>query len=342
MRVLWLTNIAIPEASSLMNDDILPLGGWLVNTSKDLSVQEDLTLSIAFPYKKNRNQKLQGEKIIYYSFPAIKNEYDSDNLLEIINEFKPDIVHVFGTEFTHSLTMINICNEKNIKSIISIQGLVSIIAQHYLMGLPAKVKYGFTLRDFIKRDSVLQQKKKFAMRGKHEIKALKKAENVIGRTSWDKACTTQIHPDINYYFCNESLREEFYKHTWEYENCEIHSIFVSQASYPIKGLHIILQALPIVLRKYPEAKLYIAGADITKSDTLFQKMKISTYGAYIKSLIKKHELEDNVFFTGYLNEREMCNRFLKSNVFVSASIIENESNSLSEANYWEFLLFPPM
>ncbi|MFD1904497.1 hypothetical protein ACFSQ7_11195 [Paenibacillus rhizoplanae] len=53
---LWLTNIAIPEASSLMNDDILPLGGWLVNTSKDLSVQEDLTLSIAFPYK-NRNQK---------------------------------------------------------------------------------------------------------------------------------------------------------------------------------------------------------------------------------------------------------------------------------------------
>ncbi|MFD1904498.1 glycosyltransferase [Paenibacillus rhizoplanae] len=60
-------------------------------------------------------------------------------------------------------------------------------------------------------------------------------------------------------------------------------------------------------------------------------MKISTYGAYIKSLIKKHELEDNVFFTGYLNEREMCNRFLKSNVFVSASIIENESNSLSEA-----------
>jgi glycosyltransferase involved in cell wall biosynthesis len=34
---------------------------------------------------------------------------------------------------------------------------------------------------------------------------------------------------------------------------------------------------------------------------------------------------------GISNERQMCERFLKSNAFVSSSIIENESNSLSEA-----------
>ena len=36
-------------------------------------------------------------------------------------------------------------------------------------------------------------------------------------------------------------------------------------------------------------------------------------------------------FLGYLSEGEMCERYLKSHVFVSASSIENSSNSVAEA-----------
>ena len=43
------------------------------------------------------------------------------------------------------------------------------------------------------------------------------------------------------------------------------------------------------------------------------------------------DLERNVVFTGPLDEEKMCQRYLKSNVFVCPSSIENSPNSLGEA-----------
>jgi glycosyltransferase involved in cell wall biosynthesis len=42
-------------------------------------------------------------------------------------------------------------------------------------------------------------------------------------------------------------------------------------------------------------------------------------------------LQKNVIFTGIFTEQEMCERYHKFHVFVSSSIIKNESNSLSDA-----------
>ena len=200
-----------------------------------------------------------------------------------------------------------------------------------MASLPKKVQKRFTFRDFIKQDNLQQQQIKFANRGKAEVEAIQKVKNVIGRTSWDKACTTQINHNVKYYFCNETLREEFYKYEWSYEKCEKHSIFVSQATYPIKGLHFMLCAMPLILKRFPNAKLYISGSDITKSATLKDKLKKTSYANYIIELIQRYELEKNVIFTGLLDEKQMCQRYLKSNAFVCPSSIENSPNSLGEA-----------
>jgi glycosyltransferase involved in cell wall biosynthesis len=197
--------------------------------------------------------------------------------------------------------------------------------------LPFKAIYGTTLRNFLKKDNISNLRKLFIRRGENEIEAIKKTNHIIGRTTWDKACTFQTNPNARYHFCNETLREEFYKHQWDIDMCETHSIFISQAQYPIKGLHFVLLAMPIILLKYPDSKLYISGKDITKSDTLKDRLLMTYYGKYIKKLIKTLKINDNVFFTGPLDEKEMCDRFLKSHIFVSPSTIENESNSLSEA-----------
>lgn len=93
----------------------------------------------------------------------------------------------------------------------------------------------------------------------------------------------------------------------------------------------MLEAMPEVLKWFPDAHVYVAGNDITKYDTLSSKLQIASYGKYIISLIKKLNLNMNVTFLGALNEIDMCNQYLASNVFVSASSIENESNSISEA-----------
>ena len=52
---------------------------------------------------------------------------------------------------------------------------------------------------------------------------------------------------------------------------------------------------------------------------------------YLAGKIRKLGLEGHVFFTGYLDEKEMCERFRKSHVFALCSSIENSPNSLGEA-----------
>jgi len=337
MRILWVINIPLPEASFLMKDKSTPFGGWLVNASKNLSNQNDLNLSIAFPKSGQCSVgKWEGKKNDFYSFPPVNSRNtasitDNEHLEEILYHSKPDIVHIFGTEYAHTLAMVNICRKKNIKTVISIQGLVSVIAKHYMAHLPPKIQNRVTLRDFLKRDNLKQQQMKFIERGKFEIESIQKVNHVIGRTTWDRACTTQINPDIQYHFCNETLREEFYKHTWHIDKCEKNSIFVSQGSYPIKGLHIMIEALPLILKKYPKTRLYIGGTNIIKYTTLKEKIKISSYGKYIKEIIKKNNLQNNVVFTGILDEKQMCERYMNSNVFVCPSSIENSPNSLGEA-----------
>ncbi|WP_313449042.1 glycosyltransferase [Streptococcus parasuis] len=337
MNILWLINIPLPEASQLMGEKPSPFGGWLINASKDLANKEDVELSIAFPSNKaNKFKELKGEKINYYPFTPVKNTDTkviayNESFETLLKNLKPDIVHIYGTELAHTLSMVNVCKNLEVETIISIQGLVSIYAQHIYANLPFRGVYGFTLRNLLRRDSVYLHKKTFELRGKNEIESLQKTNHIIGRTTWDKACSSQINPDAKYHFCNETLREEFYKHKWSINDCEKHSIFLSQGQYPIKGLHYMLEAMPLILKKFPQAKVYISGKDITKSDSIKDKLLMTYYGKYIRKMIKGLGLERNVVFTGHLDEEKMCQRYLKSHVFVCPSSIENSPNSLGEA-----------
>ena len=155
--------------------------------------------------------------------------------------------------------MVNVCNREKIEAVISIQGLVSAIEKHAFASLPFKAIYGMTFRNLLKQDNVAGLRRLYARRGKNEIEAIKGVKHVIGRTTWDKACVTQINPDVRYHFCNETLRQEFYKHSWSIDKCIKHTIFVSQGQSPIKGLHHVLEAMPIIVARFPNAKLVIAG-----------------------------------------------------------------------------------
>lgn len=337
MKILWLINIPLPEVSLLMGENPSPFGGWLINAAKRLSDQSSIEFSIAFPSSKATEFKqLNGEKINYYPFITIKDNNTkviegNENFKNLLNSLNPDIVHIYGTEMAHSLSMINICKMLNISTVVSIQGLVSIIGKHMYSSLPLHVIHGKTLRNFIRQDNVNGLKRIFKNKGKNEIKAIKGTSNVIGRTSWDQACSEQINPNAKYHFCNETLREEFYQHKWDINNCERYSIFLSQGQYPIKGLHYVLEALPLILRRFPLAKVYISGEDITRSHTFKDKLFMTYYGKYIKKTITKLSLEENVVFIGRLDEKKMCQRYLNSHVFVCPSSIENSPNSLGEA-----------
>ena len=210
-------------------------------------------------------------------------EKEFGGILEIFN---PDIVHIFGTEYPHTLAVCRAFNNPK-RTLIGIQGLCSVYADHYFDGLPDDVINASTLRDSLKKDNIKEQQKKFVLRGQNEIEAIKLAGNITGRTDWDRKHTGEINPEAEYYFMNETLRSVFYDGKWDLEKCEKHSLFASQGDYPIKGLHVLLKALPKIKKDYPDVKLYVSGNKITGEDSFKKKILIGSYGKYILKLIKE-------------------------------------------------------
>lgn len=195
------------------------------------------------------------------------------------------------------------------------------------LGIPYSVLHRSTPRELIGRKNIANGIEQFKKRGKYEKAAVEISKHIIGRTDWDRACTYLINPKAEYHLINETLRANFYTGAWDCAKCQKHRIFISQASYSVKGFHLFLEALVDIKKFYPDVTVHVAGRDLTKGGWL----NGDTYARYICKLIKKYSLEENVHFCGNLNAEQMKQEMLESNVFVSPSTIENSPNSVGEA-----------
>lgn len=338
MRVLWITNILLPEALSVLSGDneIKGSGGWLVGASEALVKKDNIQLYVASVSGLVKEvTRVEGKYVTHYALPVCGGNTRVNRKFEpyweiIQREVRPDVVHIHGTEFSHALSYLNVCGSSNV--VVSVQGLTSVISDYYLGGLTKReILSCITFRDIL-RGTIFYDAKMFKERGKYEVDILQRVNHVIGRTRWDKSHVWAVNPVAKYYVCNETLRPEFYEgHSWSYNKCVKHSIFLSQAFYPLKGLHMLLKAMPMVLRSYPDATLKIAGPDITKNEKLIEKIKLSGYGNIIRKMIHKSELIGKVQFLGSLAAAQMREEYLRCNVFICPSSIENSPNSLGEA-----------
>lgn len=329
MKVLWITNILMPDICNYLNIRVPAYGGWMQSSLEYIKEQPDLKIAVATPYSGENfiSQEIHG--VIYYLLPLKgrdKTKYQKTlekYFIDIKNSFKPDVIHVHGSEFPFGLAYYRACGNEGL--VVSMQGLISVISRYYLLDRDDSCHLN-TFRDFI-RGGLKHAKKSFTKRGEYEIELLKNTKFHIGRTEWDKSHSWALNPTVKYFFVGETLRPSFYLSKWQYSKCKPHSIFVSQASYPIKGFHKLLKALPIILKIYPDTVVNIAGEDPTKQPWY----RIDSYGKYLKRLIKKLNVNSHVNFLGLLTEEQMCHQYLMSNVFVCCSAIENSPNSLGEA-----------
>lgn len=337
MKILWIVNVVFQQVADACGLESSAGGGWLSGFFESMKNKQNYNISVCFPYSGQRIKR-KTSSVNYYSFIE-KSLTKYDDSLEmffsdIITEEMPDVIHIFGTEFPHTLAAVKACKNMGVleRCVINIQGLISACAEQYYAGLSNSAIYKCSIRDFLKADNVYFQKKNFEKRGIFEINALKIAKNVIGRTDWDLNLIKSINPDINYYFCNESLRSEFYEDPkWDYEKCEKYSIFVPQSYYPLKGFHNLISIFAEVTKKYPDTHIYTTGNGGDYHNFLLNLRHQTYYQKYLLKLIKKYNLKDKISFLGNLNASEMRERLLKSNVFLLASSIENSSNSLGEA-----------
>ncbi len=335
MKVLWICSTATAPIAKTLGLPTPTSGGWLQGAADMLCRHPHIQLQMCFPQRKTTTL-LQGavDGIAYFGFPAAAKPYHiydpalENQLSRVLELAQPDIVHIWGAEFPQSLAMTKAFDTPS-KTVISIQGLCSFIEKHYCAFLPHKICTAYTFRDLLRRDRIVDQQKKFRLRGAMEAAALQNVGHIIGRTRWDYACTKQLAPNTCYHFCNETLRSNFYEKSgaWTPETCEKHSIFVSQSSYPLKGFHLVLEAMPLILQQYPDAKLCTTGVDPFSVPWY----RLGGYQKYLKQRIIQLGLKSKVFFLGNLDAAAMCERFLASHVFVSASSIENSPNSVGEA-----------
>ena len=334
MKILWVSNIIFPEAAAQMGLKPTALGGWMLAMAAEL-VRTDHRLAVAALYDGPDMKKLETGGVTHYLLPGFARRTSYDSRLgpwwcKVLADFKPDIIHIHGTEYAHALPLLEV--NRGIPAVVSIQGLMSRYADEYYGGLtPGKVLRWRTLRDIVRGAGMAEGRRQFMRQAANERLMLRAVEHVIGRTQWDRANTLAINPRLIYHVCGETLREPFYRTNWTLVGCMRHTIFMSQATYPIKGLHIILKAMAVLKREFPDVRLRVAGRDIADATSVTKHLKRTGYGAMISHMIRIYGLEGRVEFTGMLDAAAMAGAMAGAHVFVLASAIENSPNSLGEA-----------
>lgn len=324
-KIMWLCNTPLPEAAEELGIKVCG-EGWLQGISDQLRRREDIELHYVFPQEKMRGVfKRQINNIIFWGFYSNSGKgYElsgkrQQQIDKIVREINPNIIHIFGTEFAHALECVQSVPDKG-KVIVSIQGLISELVRVYTKKIPITEIIASVGED----ESLWRTKYDFFRRGMNERAVLREAENIIGRTAWDKQCVKRINPSCRYFYCSETLRELFYEGKWDIHKIEKHSIYISQANYPIKGFHVFLKAFSEVIKSFPDAHVYVAG----------KKTFLETgdaYGKYINRLVKKYEIKCKIRFLGVLSEDKVKERLLQAHITVMPSLLENSPNSIGEA-----------
>lgn len=326
MKVLWFTNNAVS-----LNPNALS-GNWMQCLEENLSLSNDIQLFIATRARAVRPGRTVVGKTIYYSIPdhrtMIKkrldvfldrepHEYYLQNYLKIINEVRPDVIQVFGTEMDYGL----ICENTKVPVVVHIQGILHPCLYQLLRFKFSNIQLyrAQSFLELIRGSTYKNGIRIFKRRTLNEARILKSCSNVIGRTEWDKRTISILAPKAQYFHCDEILRQEFFERTWQLNTNDIINI-VSVISTPAyKGHDNIISTCLVLKRAGVKFKWHVIGLNKTYFIyKLFYKMQESALSGLTQ-------------FHGELAPAAMIEVLLNSNVYVHPSHIENSSNALCEA-----------
>lgn len=332
MRVLLSANMVLPAVAEQLELPTSSFGGWLSTVTERLSKQSGITLGVAMRAGAATLKRIEHEGVCYYALPRRRyNAYDTPDaaISEVLDDFKPDIVHVEGTEMPYARRLLSAWAGAKV---VSLQGVINGHVAYQLGRIPTTEFFSWRNPGLILTFLALiaNDRLRFRPRLAGERQALTMASHVVGRTLWDRAQAAWLAPQASYHHCPRILREPFYKRQWVASDCEAFSIFVGNGASALKGAHFALRALPLVQRRFPKVRLYIAGRDPFQLGR-FSAQRTVGYSRYLIALIKSLGIEAAVSFTGQLDAEAMAERMGKSHVVLLPSLIENSPNTLAEA-----------
>lgn len=331
MKVLWFSNCKITGKSKDIGCS------WIGSLESEISKISDIELGITFNTKDPDSTKFIIRNTTYFPvkidpiksnfrrfYTRIMHKMEDENLLEqyseIIDHFKPDVIHIFGTESDYGL----IVSRTNVPCVIHIQGNLILNDIKWFIALNPidMLKYSKKWL-LIKGHGLLHDyfvNKKAADR---EKKIFRECKNFMGRTDWDRRISSVLSPGSRYFHCDEIIRPAFYQNEWHPKTTDSDYVIVSTIRNNVyKGLETIMECKMILNQAFPEYNI------VWKIAGLLEEYEI----AYLVERKFKTKFKDNgIQLLGPVQENELVDLLLSADLYVHPSHMENSPNSVCEA-----------
>lgn len=329
MKVLWFSN----SPAAAYYGQSKGTGSWMEALDYAVQRKVELHISYLYPYKQ---EPFKNGFTTYHPIytgniivESLKNRFLSrrqpdylQNYLNVINDVKPDIIHIHGSENSFH----EIVRRTDIPMVLSIQGNLSVYSYKYLSGFHGKLlslkKGSLNLKSLIfGRNSFLKDYEYMNRMAFIEQKNLINIKNVIGRTDWDYRITRILAPHSKYYIGNEILRNSFYTGSWKNQDLTGKiSIFTTNGDNYYKGFETLCYALHLLLQLGIEVEWRVAGI-----------IETSAVNKIAKRVLKDKYPYKGLVLLGSLDENGLVQSLQFSNIYVMPSHIENSPNNLCEA-----------
>ncbi len=334
MKILWIVNTIFPEVADELKIPRGLSGGRLLDLAEGISKGDRVEQAIASIYAGSTLQELHFGRKTFFLIPGggkKKMFYSSSNAIywkRIEEQFRPDLVHLHGTEYSHGLVYMDTFPDK--RYLLTIQGIIGSISREFNANLTLgqKLKYR-TLKENLHLNGMIEKEILFNKNVKYEKRIIQGVKYATGRTFWDEAILKSMNEDLQYFRVFYNLREEFYAaKKWAVDQIDRYTIYGSTAAQaPLKGGHVVLKAIAIVKRKYPQVKIRFLMPG-SKNGSLPIN---SGYQKYIRDLIEHYDVAEQVEFIPSQNASGVISYMQRSHCAVIPSAMENASSTLREA-----------
>lgn len=337
MKVLWFSS-----ANTLFNekgDRSYNGKGWIASLQDAVRQSApDIGLAVAFlsaedsgaivqdgvTYYKIRKRTPAGLHKLLRNWKGGETENYDDRIREITEDFRPDLVQVFGCESKLAGAIVSI---RDIPVLVHIQGILNECIPRFFpsgWGPEDMVIPSTFVNEKILRNGYIHLYEDYRLRAAKEKEYLSAMHYAAGRTSWDMEAVRR-YSSAGYFHVDEVLRPAFYRYAGMHHkpvNGTGDPVKISSTISPVpyKGLDLILRTAARLREDGRRIRWDVAGiAPDSDIVSIFEK----------KTGIRAEE--NGIRFRGVLDEIQLARMLLDSDIYVHPSYIDNSPNSVCEA-----------
>ena len=304
---------------------------WISSTLRVLQKWENVEIAISFISDKLEPEETCGNIRIIPIFVArtIWQRYTIDKIsldsideviiresIEIVQRCKPDIIHIFGTEWCFG----SLVNHVDVPIIIHMQGFWNQYRNcNFLPGEGYCTRLINSLSKPLLFLYQLYNRRLSKCRAEREERILRQNTYFMGRTKWDKALVFLYNKRAKYFHVEEALRSNLLEGAPKCQKSDVFTLATIGSCQPLKGPDVALKTAYLLKQNSGLAYKWLwIGGD-------YQDMEYFEHLSGIKCS------EVNIIMMGRKNSNEIKELLSSTNLYVQPSYADNSPNALCEA-----------